>query len=83
MYALCLKYKLYNLYHLKNLKNQKDLCRKIWYVLLPDLLLRESQTFTFQKNRVICFIKSHLKMIQNTFYFILKALFLLKIFKFL
>ena len=35
------------------------------------------------KNRVICFIKSPLKMIENTFYFILKALFVLKIFKFL
>ena len=32
---------------------------------------------------VICFIESPLKMIKNAFYFILKALFVLKIFKFL
>ena len=83
MYALYLKYKLYNFVSLKNLKNQKGICRKIWYVLLPYLLLRESQAFTFQKNCVNCFVKSPLKMIQNTFYFILKALFILKIFKFL
>ena len=33
------------------------------------------------KSRVICFIESHLNMMKNTFYFILKALFVLKIFK--
>ena len=32
---------------------------------------------------VICLIESPLKMIKNAFYFILKALFVLKIFKFL
>ena len=32
---------------------------------------------------VICFIESPLKMIKNTFYFMLKALFVLEIFKFL
>ena len=32
---------------------------------------------------VICLIESPLKMMKNTFYFILKALFVLKIFKFL
>ena len=31
----------------------------------------------------ICFIESPLKMMQNAFYFILKALFVLKIFKFM
>ena len=31
----------------------------------------------------ICFIESSLKMTKNAFYFILKALFVLKIFKFL
>ena len=31
----------------------------------------------------ICFYESPLKMMKNTFYFILKALFVLKIFKFL
>ena len=30
---------------------------------------------------VICFIESPLKIMRNTFYFILKALFVLKIFK--
>ena len=32
---------------------------------------------------VICFIESPLKMIKNAFYFILKVLFVLKMFKFL
>ena len=32
---------------------------------------------------VICLIESPLKMMKNAFYFILKALFVLKIFKFL
>ena len=36
-----------------------------------------------KKNGVICFIESPLKMMKNAFYFILKALFVLKIFKFL
>ena len=34
-------------------------------------------------NCVICFIESALKMMENAFYFILKALSVLKIFKFL
>ena len=33
------------------------------------------------KNCVICFIESPLKIMKNAFYFILKALFILKIFK--
>ena len=36
-----------------------------------------------KKNCVVYFIESPLKMMKNTFYFILKALFILKIFKFL
>ena len=36
-----------------------------------------------KKNCVICFIESPLKMMKNDFYFILKALFVLEIFKFL
>ena len=36
-----------------------------------------------KKIRVICFIESPLKMMKNTFYFIFKALFILKIFRFL
>ena len=40
-------------------------------------------TLTFQKVCFICFNLSSLKMIKNTFCFILKALFVLKIFTFL
>ena len=36
-----------------------------------------------KKNGVICLIESPLKMMKNAFYFILKALFALKLFKFL
>ena len=36
-----------------------------------------------KKNSAICFIESPLKMMKNAFVFILKALFVLKIFKFL
>ena len=36
-----------------------------------------------KKNCVICFLENPLKMMENAFYFILKALFILKIFKFL
>ena len=36
-----------------------------------------------KQNCVICFIESPLKIMKNAFYFILKALFILKIFKFL
>ena len=37
---------------------------------------------TFQK-KIICLNESYLKIIQNTFYFMLKALFVLVLFKFL
>ena len=36
-----------------------------------------------KKNCVICFIETLLRMTKNAFYFILKALFVLEIFKFL
>ena len=36
-----------------------------------------------KKNCVICLTESPLKMMKNAFYFILNALFVLKIFKFL
>ena len=44
-----------------------------------------SQTLTFQKNCIIYWkpFESLLKMMKNAFYFILKAIFVLKIFKFL
>ena len=38
---------------------------------------------TSKKDDFICFNESHLKIIKNAFYFILKALFVVKIFKFL
>ena len=40
--------------------------------------LMKNRTLTFQKNCVICFIENPLKMMKNIFYFILKALFILK-----
>ena len=48
---------------------------------LEQLLLKSD--FHLPKKYVICFIESYLKMMKNTFYFILKALFVIKIFKFL
>ena len=36
-----------------------------------------------KKNSVVCFIENPFKMMKNAFYFILKALFVLKIFQFL
>ena len=42
-----------------------------------------SQTFTFQKNYFVCFKENDLETMKITSYFILKALFILKIFKFL
>ena len=36
-----------------------------------------------KKNCIICFIESPIKMMKNVFYFILKVLFIVKIFKFL
>ena len=35
-----------------------------------------------EKNCMVCFIENPLKMMKNAFYFILKAFFVLKIFKF-
>ena len=58
--------------------------------LLYLLILQENITKLFKvgispskKNRVICLIESPLKMMKNDFYFILKALFVLKLFRFL
>ena len=42
------------------------------------MLLPYSRTLTFQKNSVICLIESPLKMMKYAFYFILKALFVLR-----
>ena len=43
----------------------------------------QSRTLTLQKICVICLIESPFKMMKNAIYFILIALFVLKIFKFL
>ena len=49
----------------------------------PEMPLIEVGRSPSRKNCVICFIESPLKMMENGFYFILKALFVLKIFKIL
>ena len=43
----------------------------------------QSRALTFRKKCLICLNESPLKMMENSFYFILKALFILSIFKFL
>ena len=40
------------------------------------------RTLTFRENSFICFNESPLKIMKDVFYFTLKALFVLKIFKF-
>ena len=47
----------------------------LWCIISESL---SSRVLTFQKNR---FNENHLKMMKNAFYFILKALLVLKIFK--
>ena len=42
----------------------------------------ESRALSFKKNCAVSLIESPLKMIKNAFYFVLKDLFVLKIFKF-
>ena len=60
------------------------------YILLWDALsenkLKPSMaplTTLIFKKKLVCVTESPLKMMKNAFYFILKALFFLKIFKFL
>ena len=50
--------------------------QKLLYILMSDSHLPKEIC-------IIYFIESALKMIKNTFYFILKALFVLEIFRFL
>ena len=52
-------------------------CKVVSLKLLPLL------TLTFKNNFVICFIERPLKMMKNAFGFILRALFILKIFNYL
>ena len=59
-----------------------------WIFYVPDLSRLLMISFKvglspLKKNYVICLIESPLKIMKNAFYFILKALFILKIFKFL
>ena len=51
--------------------------------VLSNLRCTLDRTFTLQKIGFICFDESLSKMMNNAFYFILKATFVLKIFKFL
>ena len=51
------------------------------FKILTDFLKSDPQLP--KKKYLICFNESPLKMMQNAFYFILKALFVLKIFKLL
>ena len=48
---------------------------------INDIIV-ENWALTFQKTFFIYFNKSSLKIMKNTFYFIWKALFVIKIFKF-
>ena len=57
--------------------------RLIYCVLQITDTLNLSRNLTFQKMFFICFNDSFSKLMKNYFYFILKALFVLKIFKFL
>ena len=52
-----------------------------WFYLCSFFILKSDSYFL--KNCVICFTESPLKIMKNVFYFILKALFVLKIIKFL
>ena len=54
------------------LKAKASICSAIKVKLSPS-----------KKNYVICSIESSLKIMKNAFYFVLKAFFVLKIFKFL
>ena len=48
-----------------------------------QIIFRYLKSDSYLPKKCIYFIESHLKIMQNAFYFILKALFVLKIFKFL
>ena len=54
---------------------------QLLYSIKSVFLLKSGSHFP-KKNCVICLIESPLKIMKNAFYFILKALFVLKIFKF-
>ena len=74
-------------YHLKEVKRILlivDLLQlSIWVREMTETNDTYCRTFTFLKNCFICINKSPLKVMKKASYFILKALFVLKIFKFL
>ena len=64
-------------------KNNKNLKAHLVRSQLPDLNELGRVRLSPSKNYFICFNDSPSKMMKNVFYFNLKALFILKIFKFL
>ena len=84
--SLLIKYLLAPLF---SRKSKEDTYRpKYTQVFLLCLKSNDTQTLKSdshlpKKKCIICFIESPLKMMKNAFYFISKALFILKIFKFL
>ena len=57
--------------------------KKYFFVILKFVFQLKAGLSPSKNFFVVLFIKSPLKLIKNAFYFILKALFVLKIFKFL
>ena len=65
------------------IKNNKNLKAHLVRSQLPDLNEVGRVRLSPSKKKFICFNDSPSKMMKNVFYFILKALFILEIFKFL
>ena len=60
----------------------QNILQKMWRRNSPQIFFKVG-LLPSKKIYVICFIESPLRMMKNAFYFILKALIVLKIFKFL
>ena len=60
-----------------------DLNGQSWMVITTLFQIMLKSYSHPQKNCVICFNENPIKVMKNAFYFTLKALFVLKIFKFL
>ena len=74
--------------HIKPLNIYAKNVANICLFKVNNINLKEGVTYVKLNNKntkicFICFIESPLKVMKNDFYFILKALFVLKIFKFL
>ena len=54
-----------------------------WHKCISDRVIIKSRLSSSKNILFICLIESPLEVMKNAFYFILKALFVLKIFKFL